>query len=187
MRPSGPGPTLDPEVTDNTSTRSKIACFMLGPSGGDAAAEETAGLRRILLVDDHQAKRYSLSLLIRSQSGWQVCAETGCAADGLPLVRKHRPDLAIVDLRLGDVCGLDLIRDLAARAPGTRLLVYSILNGPKTTRLCFEAGAHGFVSKQEPVGALTDAIRQLLKGGVRFPSFEAVSADFLELDIAWLA
>ena len=65
-----------------------------------------------------------------------------------------------------------------------RLLAYSILDGPTTTRLCFEAGAHAFVSKQEPVEVLIRAVRLALEGGYRFPSFNAESADSPEPDAA---
>ncbi len=126
----------------------------------------------ILVVDDHPAIRQGLAFMLASE-GIEVCAEAGGPAEALARVEERRPDLAIVDLSLGDEDGLPLIADLGRR--GIPVLVYSMHHEAGRVGRAFAAGALGYVTKRELQGVLVAAIREVAKGR-RFASPAAAAA-----------
>ncbi len=127
---------------------------------------------RILLVDDHPAVRQGMALLLASV-GFQVCAEAEGRSDALAHVKRHRPDLAIVDLSLDGEDGGVLVADLAKR--GVPVLVYSMHSDTRHVEGAFAAGALGYVTKRELHNVLFDAI-QRVAAGKRFVSPQAATA-----------
>lgn len=128
-------------------------------------AERTAVQTRILIVDDHELIRFGLARAIESQPGWSLVGEASETAEALQIVRRERPELAIVDLRLQQGDGLELVRQIGTSSPETKVLVYSMHDEQLYADRCLRAGAAGFVGKQEPADALLIAIRRVLDGG----------------------
>lgn len=134
---------------------------------------------RILLVDDHPAIREGLALLLATE-GIDVCATASTSAEALVHAEELHPDLALVDLSLGNEDGLLLVADLHARV--VPVLVYSMHEDARHVEGAFTAGALGYVSKRELYAVLVDAIREVMAGR-RFVS--AYAAIALTDHFAW--
>ncbi|MDX9973154.1 MAG: response regulator transcription factor [FCB group bacterium] len=127
---------------------------------------------RILVVDDHPAVCQGLGLLLESERIF-VCGEAGGLNEALACVDRCRPDLALVDLSLGDEDGMVLVKNLHAR--GLPSLVYSMYEDGRHVEGAFAAGALGYVTKREIRGVLVQAIREVAAGR-RFVSPRAAVA-----------
>lgn len=116
-------------------------------------------------MDDHPLFSRGLSSLITSQSGYTVCGEAGCSAEALELTAEKKPDLAIVDLRLGDEDGLEVIKKLKTLHPGLRILVLSMREERYFAERALKAGSNGYIMKTEAGTRVMEAIRTVLSGG----------------------
>jgi DNA-binding NarL/FixJ family response regulator len=129
-------------------------------------AEETRA--KILLVDDHEVLRQGMRLLIEHQGDLQVCGEAVNEASAVRQYRAERPDLVIVDLSLKEGDGIELIKRIKAVDPEARMLVFSMHDERVYGERALRAGAKGYVSKQQPVRAVLQAIRRVLSGSMHF-------------------
>ncbi|MBT3295547.1 MAG: response regulator transcription factor [Verrucomicrobia bacterium] len=121
---------------------------------------------RILLVDDHPVVRKGLAAVIDEQADLHVCAQVGTYAEALEALRSHKPDVALVDLRLGEGSGLNLIGEMLAVTPELAALVFSMHDDKQFAERAIRAGARGYVMKQEPTETLLEAIRQVRDGEI---------------------
>lgn len=121
---------------------------------------------RLLLVDDHPLVRFGLSRLIGDESDLEVCGETGSISEALEMTRAREPDLVVVDLSLADGNGLDLVKRLHAHYDGIRILICSMHDETLFAQRAINAGAMGYINKQEATVHIIDAIRQVLEGKV---------------------
>jgi DNA-binding NarL/FixJ family response regulator len=114
---------------------------------------------RVLVVDDHPVLRAGLEAVLRAEPGFRC---VGGAQDGTTmwvLLRRTRPDVVVLDHRLGDEDGIELCRELCAESEPPSVLLYTADPNTALERLALEAGASGLVDKAIDVGALFDAIR----------------------------
>jgi DNA-binding NarL/FixJ family response regulator len=114
---------------------------------------------RVLVVDDHPVLRAGLEAVLRAEPGFRC---VGGAEDGAAmwvLLRRTRPDVVVLDHRLGDEDGIALCRELRAEPEPPSVLLYTADPNAATQRSALEAGASGIVDKAIDVGALFDAIR----------------------------
>lgn len=93
--------------------------------------------------------------------------EASCAADGLRLNRECHPNLVVLDLNLPDASGLDVLRRLLQETPGLRVLVFSMYEDPAFVSRALDAGAIGYVAKNDDPEALLDAIDKAMAGEIR--------------------
>ena len=126
----------------------------------------------VLVVDDHPAVRQGLALLLEPE-GITVCAEAENREQALARLKSHRPDMALVDLSLGEDDGLLLIADLTRCA--VPCLVYSMHEDGRHVENAFSAGARGYVTKREVHRVLVEAIAEVAAGR-RFVSPRAAAA-----------
>jgi len=126
----------------------------------------TADVRRVLLVDDHPIVRDGLARMIASQPDLSVSGEAGGAEEALRLVAEDPPDLAVVDLFLEGMSGLDLIKVLRERFPALPVLVLSMHDETVYAERVLRAGARGYVMKQVASRTILEAIRTVLRGEV---------------------
>jgi DNA-binding NarL/FixJ family response regulator len=123
---------------------------------------------KILLVDDHEVLRQGMRLLIERQHDLQVCGEAADEVSALRQFRNTDPDLLIVDLSLKEGDGIELIKRIKLIDPNACMLVYSMHDERVYGERALRAGAKGYVSKQQPVRAVLDAIRHVLSGAMHF-------------------
>jgi DNA-binding NarL/FixJ family response regulator len=121
---------------------------------------------RLVLVEDHQALREGLELLL-GREGCEVVGTAGNAADGRRLVEELTPDVALVDIRLGDdaVDGIDLTKQLLRDDPERRIVLYT---GSSDEELLFsglDSGARGYALKDGSPRELVEALGQVAAGG----------------------
>lgn len=121
---------------------------------------------RIALIDDHPLVREGLTARISRQPDLEVCCEASDPETALALIRKHRPDLAIVDVALREGSGLELIKTLHAAGDGPKILVVSAYDEDLFAERMLRAGAHGYLNKQELHGSVIEAIRAVLGGEI---------------------
>lgn len=133
-------------------------------SAPSEADSPTPRKRLVLLVDDHPIVRQGLAELISRQEDLTVCAETGDGNSALELMKTLQPDLAIIDVSLGNANGLDLIKSMQRQDPLLPLLVLSMHDENLYAERALRAGARGYLMKQEASNRILDAIRRVLKG-----------------------
>ncbi|MCA9133236.1 MAG: response regulator transcription factor [Planctomycetales bacterium] len=123
---------------------------------------------RIMIVDDHELVREGLQKLIDSQDNLQVCGQAACAKEARRCIPELEPDVVIVDLKLPDASGLELIAWIAGQRPECKVVVSSmhdeVLYGERVLRL----GAMGYVSKESAARTILEAIYHALEGKYYF-------------------
>ncbi len=122
--------------------------------------------RRVFIIDDHAVFRDGLSELINRTPDLAICGEASSAEEALEKIEASRPDVATVDLTLGDMSGLELLKKLKPRYPSLPLLVLSMHDERFYAERCLRAGAMGYIMKLEPIEAVELAVRQVLDGKV---------------------
>jgi two-component system, NarL family, invasion response regulator UvrY len=124
-----------------------------------------SGVPLILLIEDHPIVRAGCRRLLEERGGVRVI-EAETAAEGQRLCGEASPDLVILDLGLGDGGGLAGLRRMLAAAPGLRVLVFSMHEEPVMVAGVLEAGARGYVSKNDDPAALIEAVERIGAGEV---------------------
>ena len=123
-------------------------------------------MSRILIVDDHPLVRAGFAQLIGDCPDLEVCGEAGDMAEALKQIEETSPDLAIIDLSLAGGSGLDLIERIRLRDKDLLMLVASMHDETLYAERVLNAGARGYVNKQEAQDQIIFAIRQVLNGKV---------------------
>jgi len=121
---------------------------------------------RVVIVDDHASVREGLHLILNRETDITVCGEAGTVADALLTITSENPDVAIIDISLGDENSLDLIRRLKARNSSIRILVWSMFDDLLYAERALSAGAMGYINKQEAAAKICIAIRKIMDGEV---------------------
>jgi DNA-binding NarL/FixJ family response regulator len=119
----------------------------------------------VLIVDDHPIVRQGLRSLLSNYPEFDVVGEAVGAHDALPLYLEHRPDVALVDIRLGTTSGLDLVDTLLEHDPQARVLVVSSFDDDEYVTRSLRAGARGYVLKVDSPAVLVTAIGTVAHGG----------------------
>ncbi len=121
---------------------------------------------RILIVDDHAVVRSGVAMLINQEPDLHVCCEADDIESALSASRSCSQDMAIVDLSLNGMSGLELVKQLQLESPDLPILVMSMHDEAVYAEQALRAGAHGYIMKQVATATMLKAIRQLLNGGL---------------------
>jgi DNA-binding NarL/FixJ family response regulator len=121
---------------------------------------------RILVVDDHILMRIGLISSLNKQADMEVVAESEYGLDAIEAYRSHRPDVVILDLRLPDKSGLEIISLLRQEFGQARILILSSYSGAHEISAAMQRGAAGYVLKSMPLPRLLDSIRRVASGEV---------------------
>ncbi len=124
----------------------------------------------ILVVDDHPIVREGLAELLNHEPDMVVSAKAGNAAEAMNAVKKHQIDLAIVDMLLKKTTGIQVIKKIKIICPDILFLIFSMSDNSQYVKQAIEAGAMGYITKDEISEKIVNAIRQALKGQIYISS-----------------
>jgi DNA-binding NarL/FixJ family response regulator len=122
--------------------------------------------KRILIVDDHPLVRFGLTMALAKDCHYVVCGEAVDHQEALAKIRELNPDLVTVDLTLNNSHGLELIKDIHVQFPTLLVLVISVHDEFLNARRVISAGAHGYMTKLEPLTQLVTAVERIFAGEV---------------------
>jgi DNA-binding NarL/FixJ family response regulator len=113
----------------------------------------------VILVDDHELIRQGLRRAFERDAEFEVVGEAGTATDAFRLISENKPGVAIVDIRLPDANGLDLVKRLRGTSETMGIVVLTMYSGDEHLFGALEAGASAFVSKDSPAEDIVAAAR----------------------------
>jgi DNA-binding NarL/FixJ family response regulator len=121
---------------------------------------------RVLLADDHQIVRDGLRRILSAQADIEVASEAADGDRALALVRGQDFDVAVVDMSMPGLSGLDLVKRLKSEKPKLRILVLSMHGEQQYAARALKAGASGYLNKDSAAEQLLGALRKVAAGGV---------------------
>jgi DNA-binding NarL/FixJ family response regulator len=119
---------------------------------------------RLLIADDHGIVRSGLRLLLEREPDIEVVAEASDGAEARDLAIRERPDLAILDVRMPKLTGLQATREIREQAPDVAVLILSMHDDERYLFEALKAGASGYVLKRQADEDLLDAVRAVERG-----------------------
>src|SRR5919106_2298202 len=119
---------------------------------------------RILLADDHTVVRQVLRKVLEERPDWEVVAEAGDGREAVRLAEQHKPDVAILDVAMPLLNGIETTRQIARRLPNTRVLVLSMHADEAYVTQILQAGATGYLLKDSADVDLIQAVAAGAKG-----------------------
>ena len=119
---------------------------------------------RILLADDHAVVRDGLRMLLDAQPDLRVVAQAGDGAEAVRAALEHDIDLAILDIAMPRMTGLQAARELSRRRPGVRILILSMHDNEQYLYEALDSGASGYVTKTVADRDLVEACRATMRG-----------------------
>lgn len=118
---------------------------------------------RILLADDHDVVRRGLKALLQNRADWEVCGEAVSGREAVDLARELQPDIAIIDLMMPDLNGLETTRQLRKASERTQVLVFTMHRDESLLHEVLEAGARGYLLKTDAELQIVNAVETLLR------------------------
>ncbi|HET6861598.1 MAG TPA: response regulator transcription factor [Pyrinomonadaceae bacterium] len=125
---------------------------------------------RVLSADDHPLLREGIATLINSQPDMKLIAEAANGQEAIQQFDEHRPDVTLMDLRLPDMSGIDVVIAIRSQHPEARIIMLTTFEGDVEIQRALEAGARGYLLKSMPPKDMLEAIRQVHAGKKRIPA-----------------
>lgn len=116
---------------------------------------------RVLVVDDHELTRFSLSLALQNQADIELVGLASNGQEAINLVQKHQPDVVILDLQMPVLDGLSASTQIKTSCPGIHILAYSSLEDPQTEVMVQTANIDAFCKKDTDTAELIKIVRSL--------------------------
>ena len=126
-------------------------------------------MNKVLIVDDHPVIRLAVRMLME-RHGYDVVAETDTGVDALQLTRDYLPDIVVLDIGIPKLDGLEVIGRIGLASPSSKVLVLTAQAPGHFSMRCMQAGAAGYVCKQQELTELLSAIKAVLSGYSYFPN-----------------
>lgn len=118
---------------------------------------------RILVADDFPAVRKGVRAVLESQAGWRVVAEAENGQEALEQAREHAPDVAVIDISMPFMNGLELARELRAALPKTEILILTQHTSRGMLEQALKAGARGYLVKSAVASELIPAVEAVIQ------------------------
>ena len=119
------------------------------------------GTLRIMIADDHDLVRRGLKMLLDTRPGWKVCAEAQSGRDAVSMAEELHPDIAIIDISMPELNGLEAARKIKKISPNTEILILSMHHTDNLVREIIETGAKGYIIKSDSERSLVAAVEAL--------------------------
>ena len=124
---------------------------------------------RVFSVDDHPLLREGIATLIKNQPDMVLVGEASTGHEAIQQFQKYQPDVTLMDLRLPDMNGIDVIIAIRTEFPDARIVMLTTFEGDVEIQRALEAGARGYILKSMPPRELVEVIRQVHAGKKRIP------------------
>jgi DNA-binding NarL/FixJ family response regulator len=125
---------------------------------------ESSNLLRVMSIDDHPLIREGIATIINNQPDMTLVASVASGGEGIKSFHDLQPDVTLVDLRLPDLSGIEVIIAIRAQHPGARLIVLTTFEGDVEIQRALKAGATGYLLKNMPAKQIVDTIRAVHAG-----------------------
>jgi len=102
---------------------------------------------RLLVVDDHDVVRAGVRTLLARHAGFEICGEASNGLDAIQKVQSLKPDIAVVDIRMPDLDGLEVTRRIRKISPQTEVVILTMYDSSHLVEEAIRAGARGYVLK----------------------------------------
>jgi two-component system response regulator DesR len=119
---------------------------------------------RLLIADDQALVRGAIAALLGLEPDLEVVAEVGSGDAAIAAAAEHSPDVALLDVEMPGVGGIEAARQIRERSPGTRVLMVTTFGRPGSLWRALLAGASGCGVKETPAAQLADAVRRVHQG-----------------------
>jgi DNA-binding NarL/FixJ family response regulator len=124
----------------------------------------SANTLRVMSVDDHPLLREGIATIINNQTDMTLISSVATGAEGIKSFNELQPDVTLVDLRLPDLSGIEVISAIRAQNPGARLIVLTTFEGDVEIQRALKAGASGYLLKNMPAKQIVDTVRAVHVG-----------------------
>ncbi len=124
---------------------------------------------RVFSVDDHPLLREGIAALVNSQPDMVLNAQAATGAEAIQLFKELVPDVTLLDLRLPDMSGIDVLIAIRSQFPDARIIMLTTFEGDVEIQRALQAGARGYLLKNMPPNELLEVIRQVHAGKKRIP------------------
>ncbi len=119
---------------------------------------------KVVLVDDHELVRTGFRMILRRQADMEVVGEAGSAEEGLRLIRQKQPDVALVDVHMPGMSGIELTERAQRAKASTRIVIVTVVDDARFPKRLLDAGALGYLTKGCSADELLSAVRQVASG-----------------------
>ena len=124
---------------------------------------------RVFSVDDHPLLREGIAALVNSQPDMVLVAQGATGAEAIQLYKEQLPDVTLLDLRLPDMSGIDVLIAVRSQFPDARIIMLTTFEGDVEIQRALQAGARGYLLKNMPPTELLEVIRHVHAGKKRIP------------------
>jgi DNA-binding NarL/FixJ family response regulator len=119
---------------------------------------------RLLIADDHPPMREGLSALLEKEKDFQVVGLAQNGVEAIAQFREYQPDVLLMDLRMPEMEGVDVVNSLRSEFPNARIIIFTTYDGDEDIYRALRAGAYGYLLKDAPCQELFTAIRKVHLG-----------------------
>jgi len=126
-------------------------------------------MNKVLIVDDHPVLRLAVRILME-RHGYEVVGEADNGVDALQMARESAPDIIIMEIKIPRLNGLEVIARLSTTQKPARVLILTCQTPGHVSMRCMQAGAAGYVCKEQELSELLSAIKAVLSGYSYFPN-----------------
>jgi DNA-binding NarL/FixJ family response regulator len=119
---------------------------------------------RVVLADDHAVVRKGIREFLEEEGDISVVAEAADGREAVALVAEHRPDVAVLDIQMPGLTGIEATRRIKAEHPGVRVLILTAYDDDPYIFALLQAGANGYILKTADSGALVQSVRAVYRG-----------------------
>jgi two-component system response regulator NreC len=123
---------------------------------------------RILLADDHTIMRQGLRQILEHEADFTIVAEAGSGLEAIEQAVEHQPDVAMIDIAMKELNGIEATAQILKRTPHTKVLILSMYSDERYVISAVKAGARGYVLKNSAGDELIQAVYEVRKGGTFF-------------------
>lgn len=120
-------------------------------------------MTEILFADDHELMRMGLRILLEAEPDWHVCAEATNGADAVSLAQRFQPAIAILDLNMPEMGGLEAARRIREVSPETEVLIFTGFDSGELPQQVLSVGARGYVLKSAMATQVISAVRAIAR------------------------